>query len=158
MTQSQNADQTDQHEHLLMLWAAKPVGSLAERFPNENSFSQRLIDVRWADGITCPRCATKEIGSITSRKSYYCMQCKYQFTPTTGTILHRTHLELQTWFVATEYIVSCHARDRAANLLTVEKLKSKMLVTYKVAHRVRKVLSQDLLQQDGGLLWRCICA
>tara|TARA_R110002072_G_scaffold108792_1_gene235814 strand:+ start:1421 stop:1630 length:210 start_codon:yes stop_codon:yes gene_type:complete len=62
-----------------------------------------------------------------------------------------------TWFIGAETMIAAHAKGRAQDLLTSERLSGKLGVTYKVAYQLRKKLRADLLQQGGGLLGHCIC-
>src|SRR5262245_22095222 len=68
-----------------------------------------LEKMRWPNGVACPQCGNKSIShfqakgkSGKTRYLYQCLEkaCRYQFSPTTGTIFHDSHLPLNKWFNA----------------------------------------------------------
>src|SRR5262245_185318 len=59
-------------------------------------------ELRWPNGVECPRCKGKSISRIKERKVLECnaLDCRYQFSVTAGTIFHDSHLPLPKWFLA----------------------------------------------------------
>src|SRR5438128_7571031 len=74
--------------------------TLARHFDSDNKCRQYLEELAWPDGIKCQRCQSDKISHIEKRHQYDCDACRYQFSVTTGTILHDTHLPLWKWFAA----------------------------------------------------------
>jgi len=144
-------------EDWYQLLIALPAEGVKRHFDTEDKCIERLATVRWPAGVFCSSCGAKDVGRIKTRKSYQCRECRHQFTVTSETILHRTHLDLATWFIAAELMITAYERDRAQDLLTSEKLKTKLKVTYKVAYDLRRKLNADLAHPSGGLIGRCIC-
>ncbi len=70
-----------------------------KRFATEEACTEYLSEVRWPDGFVCPRCHGRA-GWATARGLYFCGACERQTSPTAGTIMHRTHLPLRSWFLA----------------------------------------------------------
>ncbi len=71
------------------------------RFGSEEKCRSYLEQLRWPDGVRCPRCgACRGISRIESRGQYECDSCRYQFSVRVGTVFHRSHLPLWKWFVA----------------------------------------------------------
>jgi transposase-like protein len=91
--------------------------------------------LRWADGIRCIRCQSDKISRIYGRNQFHCDVCKYQFSVTTGTIFHDTHLPLPKWFAA--IYLMCESRK----VISANHLKRTLSVAYKTAwylcHRIR---------------------
>jgi len=72
------------------------------RFPNDDACWHYLVQSRWPDGFQCP---DGHPGSfITTRKLFQCTGGK-QFSVTAGTVMHRSHMPLTTWFWAA-YLVA----------------------------------------------------
>lgn len=157
MAQDISSEDEQLQIHFLTLQLNIASGGGRVIFADENQARERLKSVRWPIRVICLRCGCDDVGLIEKRKTYYCRECKYQFTVTTSTVMHRSHLKVRTWFKAAKYIISCHAQGRAADLLTADQLKNQINVTYKVAYRIRKVLLIELLQSGGGTVGRCIC-
>src|SRR5258707_15849188 len=75
-----------------------------------------IEELRWKDGIRCPRCNSDKISRIQIRLQYDCYSCRYQFSVTSGTIFHDSHLPLPKWFAAT-YLMCESKKGISANQL-----------------------------------------
>jgi transposase-like protein len=73
---------------------------LVEQFSNEDKARQHLTELRWPNGVECPRCNSERVSPIKDRKQYSCNVCEYQFSVTSGTIFSDSHLPLWKWFLA----------------------------------------------------------
>src|SRR5215813_12622896 len=82
--------------------AKNSLSSLNVDFDTDTECRQALEELRWPEGVKCPRCASDKISRITTRKQYDCgnPECRYRFSVTTGTIFNDSHLALPKWFVA----------------------------------------------------------
>ena len=94
-----------------------------------------LEELRWPNGVECPRCQSKKISRIKARKMFDCDGCRYQFSVTAGTIFHDSHLPLPKWFMAI-FLISESKKGMSAL-----QLKRLLKVSYKTAwylcHRIR---------------------
>ncbi|MDQ4108217.1 MAG: transposase [Actinomycetota bacterium] len=108
----------------------------------ENRCRTFLEQLRWPDGVRCPRCeASKGISRIESRGQFECGACGYQFSVRVGTIFHASHLPLWKWFLAV-YIIG-GSRDG----VTANQLARMLGISYKTAwylsHRIRAAMRDD---------------
>src|SRR5262245_47935976 len=114
--------------------------TLVEKFRSEDKCWQYLEDLRWPDGIRCPRCKGEKISRIVKRRQFDCDSCRYQFSATAGTIFHDTHLPLWKWFAAM-YLIIESKKGMSAN-----QVKRTLGVSYKTAwylcHRIRKAMTE----------------
>src|SRR3712207_4959978 len=99
--------------------------SLVEQFQSEPACRAHLEELRWPDGVRCPRCAGTSISRIAARPQYDCNACRFQFSVTAGTIFHDTPLPLWKWFLAT-YIITESRKGVSAN-----QIKRTIGVSYK---------------------------
>src|ERR1700689_5742535 len=88
--------------------------TLIEQFGSEDLCRAYLEALRWPDEIVCPRCDSDKISRIVKRNQFDCDACRYQFSPTAGTIFHDTHLPLWKWFLAT-YLLCESRKGMSAN-------------------------------------------
>jgi len=58
-----------------------------------------LAEIRWPDGIECPRCHSRSISNVSKRNQYTCFDCQYQFSVTVGTSFQDSPIPLLTWFM-----------------------------------------------------------
>jgi transposase-like protein len=113
-------------------------------FSDVETCHEFLTEMRWPEGISCPRCGSTEIGKlILPRRIWNCRGCKKQFSVKVGTIFEDSPLGLDKWLPATWLIVN------AKNGISSCELHRSLGVTQKTAwfmlHRIR------LAMQDGSL-------
>lgn len=114
---------------------------LIERFGSEDKCHAYLEELRWPEGVKCPRCESDKISRIVKRRQFDCDGCRYQFSVRVGTIFHDSKLPLWKWFLAV-YMMGESKKGISANQL------SRMLgVSYKTAwylcHRVRATMKDE---------------
>lgn len=111
---------------------------LIEQYGSEDLCRAYLEELRWPDGVTCPRCESKKISRIVKRNQFDCDSCRYQFSVRVGTVFHDSHLPLWKWFLAT-YMMVESKKGMSAN-----QLKRTLNVAYKTAwylcHRIRSAM------------------
>src|SRR2546427_1009988 len=112
-----------------------------------------LEHMRWPDGVKCLSCESLRITPIISkgkrnkktgkvgpdRSLYQCKECRFQFTATTGTVYHDTHLPLHKWFLAIALITE------SKKGISANQLKRALGVQYRtawyLAHRIHKAMT-----------------
>src|SRR5258708_1208166 len=65
------------------------------------------VALRWPNGITCPRCGSKEHSFIKTRKIWFCKGCKKQFTVKVGSIFEDSPLGMDKWMIAVWMLTNC---------------------------------------------------
>jgi transposase-like protein len=114
---------------------------LVDRFGDEDKCRTYLEELRWPNGVVCPRCGNESTSRIEKRNKYDCNSCRYQFSVTAGTLFHDSHLPLRKWFIAT-YLICESKKGISAN-----QLKRTLGVSYKTAwylcHRIRDAMGDD---------------
>ena len=80
-----------------------------------------------------------------------------EFFPS-GTVVHRSRLDLRMWFIAAEEIISAYAESREEIRLIGHSMAKRYGISYPALHRLKKILIEDLSQQPGGgLIGACVC-
>jgi len=116
---------------------------LIEQYGSEDKCRAFLEDLRWPDGVRCPRCGTDSISRLKERKQFECNEtsCRYQFSVTAGTVFHDSHLPLWKWFLAI-YMVGESKKG-----ISAKQLQRTLDVSYKtawyLAHRIRSAMEED---------------
>lgn len=144
--------------HWMTLALRLPEGGVRAEFPNNDSCFDRLAAVRWPTGVTCPRCHERNIAPKSSRKTYRCRKCTYQFSATVGTFAHGGNKKLLTYFLAAEDIVIRKATMVGFASITGHDFKDRHGLAYETARRLLKLLTDELLLEGGGLIGHCICS
>jgi transposase-like protein len=120
---------------------------LIENFGTEAKCIEALAQLRWPNGIRCPKCESTEIGRIETRSLFQCNACEYQFSVRVGTVLQDSKLPLWKWFLATFLLIE------AKKGMSANQLGRTIGVSYKTAwylcHRIRAAMVDDGSKLSG---------
>lgn len=122
---------------------AMNLPDLIEQFRSEDKCREYLEDLRWPNGVYCPRCSCNSVSRIEKRSQWECndTSCRYQFSVTAGTVFHDSHLPLWKWFLAI-YLIGESRKG-----ISAKQLQRTLGVSYKTAwylgHRVRSAMEED---------------
>jgi transposase-like protein len=123
---------------------------LFEQFGSEDKCHAFLEELRWPDGVQCPRCQSKKISRIAARRQFDCDGCRYQFSVRVGTLFHDSKLPLWKWFLAV-YVMGESKKGVSAN-----QLKRMLGVSYKTAwylcHRIRSAMHDEAAPLLRGIV------
>src|SRR5437899_903890 len=119
-----------------------------QMFSSDAKCRELLKRLRWPVRPECPRCKGSATSLETTKDLLYCKECDYQFTVTSNTIFHDSHLPLIKWFCAV-YLLCESRKGMSAN-----QIKRMLGVSYKTAwylcHRIRKAMQiVDAPMLDG---------
>lgn len=132
----------------------------AKDFASEELCHEYLAARRWPEGVRCLDCDSTRISKFQvkgktridkktgetktgpTRYMYQCLDCRYQFAATTGTLFTDTHLELRVWMQA--IALMCTAKKG----VSAKQMERTLGVSYKTAwylnHRIRKAMDEGI--------------
>ena len=119
------------------------IVEFVEKYKDDNFCREYLFKKRFPNGFVCPRCDCESHGYYEKRNLYQCSKCRYQCSVTSGTIMHRTHIPLNKWFMAM-YLLAKDKRGYSAVQLSKE-----LRITYKSAWFLLKRLQTAMGQRDS---------
>ena len=108
-------------------------------FGSESVAATLLEQVRWRDGVECPRCRsdlTVKNGNYGPFQRYLCKDCDRTFNDKTGTIFAHSKIALRKW------LFSIYAFLRFNT--SIRQLQIEIDVTYKTVHRRIERFSEAL--------------
>ncbi|HXY23363.1 MAG TPA: IS1595 family transposase [Candidatus Acidoferrum sp.] len=150
---------------------------VTKRYATKEACLEYLEQMRWPNGVCCLKCGitgqddkgreviskfttnetTRERFSkkkqkmvtvkVPARSLYQCKECGYQFSATTGTIFHDSHLPLEKWFMAVALIMNAKKGISALQVgrdLGIDQADYKTV--WYLCHRIREAMC------EGGLL------
>ena len=120
-----------------------PLGTYMKKFQSEKQCAEYMASVRWRKGFQCPNCGHTHAYRLANGR-YQCAQCRRQTSVTAGTVLHRSHVRLTTWFLAF-YLVCLDKRG-----ISAVQLSSQIGVSYKTAWYMLKRIRMAMGQRDSG--------
>jgi transposase-like protein len=140
------------------------VRSLSAKFSSDEDCLKYIQEMRWPDGIVrCPDCGAKNIKrverSVTkkgkNRRGWFFLcgekTCGNQFSPTSGTLFHDTHLPLIVWFQAIVLILSAKKGISAMQLQRDLGIGGYKTAWY-LNHRIREAMREGSLPLMGGIV------
>lgn len=118
--------------------------SLIDRFNCDNKCREALEQARWPNGVCCTRCGDMNVRELPKHNRYECKSCSYQFSVTSGTIMHDSHLPLRKWFLA--IYLMCESRKG----MSANQLHRSLGIAYRTAwylcHRIREAMGNKPLE------------
>ena len=129
---------------------------VTDAFRTEEACLAYLTNLRWPGGVACLKCGSDHVSrafgakgrrGTARRQLYQCLEplCKHQFTATTGTLFHDSHLPLVKWFLAVAIMTN------AKKSVSAKQMERDLGVSYRTAwylnHRIRKAMEET----GGGL-------
>jgi transposase-like protein len=123
-----------------------------ELYGTDERCRQLLERLRWPEGVHCPRCKDTRVSRLKDYSRYECVGCEYQFTATSGTIFHDSHLPLPMWFLSV--LLICEAKKGMSAMQLKRTLWGQHKGSYKTAwylcHRIRRAMGEvDRPMMDG---------
>ncbi len=119
-------------------------------FSKPENCREYLVARRWPNGVTCPRCGSKDVLFLEKYNRWHCRE-KHpapQFTLKTGTIFEDSPIGLDKWLTAMWQIVNCK------NGISSYEVHRAIKITQKSAwfmdHRIRLALGMGHSKQMAG--------
>src|SRR5580700_1496217 len=119
-------------------------------FSDPANCREYLMERRWPEGATCPRCTSKDVIYLEKYNRWHC-RAKHeapQFTLKTGTIMEDSPIGLDKWLMAMWQIVN------SKNGISSYEVKRAIGITQKSAwfldHRIRLALTEGSFEKMSG--------
>jgi transposase-like protein len=124
--------------------------SVIEKYSDDAACRDLLEDLRWPNGIACPKCGGTSVYRLEARHQIECndRSCKYRFSATSGTIFHDSKLPLRKWLLAV-YIITESKKGISSNQLA-RMLNTTVKTAWYLSHRIREALKLDNPRQLTG--------
>lgn len=111
-----------------------------KRFPTHEDCLDYLEFVRWSGEPTCPYCQSPKSSPMPNERRYHCNNCNTSYSVTVGTIFHKTHLDLQKWFLALSLVLNAKKGISARQL--ARDLEVNKNTAWYLGMRIRKAMSE----------------
>ncbi len=107
-------------------------------YADEDKALEFVAKLRWPDGVVCPRCESREVWFLKTRRVWKCSGCKKQFSVKVGTVMEDSPIPLGKWLAAIWLVTNCK------NGISSCEMARDLHVTQKTAwflnHRVRLMM------------------
>ena len=124
------------------------IKALFRMFPDDETAERWFTEVRWSDGVHCPKCDSDNIQERATRKPqpYRCRSCRKDFSVKTDTLMHNSPLGCQTWAIAI-YLMTTGLKG-----VSSMKLHRDLDVTQKTAWHLSMRIRETF--EDDGVAFR----
>jgi predicted RNA-binding Zn-ribbon protein involved in translation (DUF1610 family) len=134
---------------------AEPPRSLPEfetRFPDDAACARWLAVKRWPAGFRCPTCGHDKAWELgRERLTLQCAACERQVSVTAGTVLHKSHLPLRTWFLAA-WLMATHAHGISARQLGRQLGLGSYKSAWLLVRKLRRAMVDPAREPLAGLV------
>ena len=123
---------------------------VAAVFATDEQCLAYLETMRWPDGVSCPICGAKDAYKVTRKSKtknvraqlYQCKEktCTTQFSVTSGTIFHDSHLPLNKWFTAIALMID--AKKGMSAMQLQRHLGCNYRTAWYLVHRIREAMDE----------------
>src|SRR6266576_2141359 len=118
-------------------------------FGDADTCHEFLTGMRWANGVRCPHCSSKNVGDLVkSRRIWNCKGCGKQFTAKVGTIFEDSPLGLEKWLPATWMIVN--AKNGVSSCELARSLGVMQKTAWFMLHRIRLAMQDGSIEKFSG--------
>jgi len=119
-------------------------------FPDDAACIAYLERLRWPAGFSCPACAHDGFWR-TGKGTRMCRDCGRKTSVTAGTIFHRSHTPLTTWFAAIWFVMSQKSGVSALGLQRVLGFGS-YETAWSWLHKLRRAMVRPDRQPLAGVV------
>ena len=120
---------------------------LMERFPDDETCRQHLIQIRWPNGVRCPRCDSDRTSALPKRKQWTCCACRYRFSAISGTVFENSKIKLRKWFSAILLLIV--SKKSQSSLQMNRQLGISQECCWHMCHRLREAMREDGTDRDA---------
>jgi len=119
-------------------------------FVSERRAANLLTQIRWRDGVYCPRCRAESViryGSYRVFQRYLCKDCDRTFNDQTGTVFEHSAVALRKWFLAVYTYIRFNTSLRQLDVEIDVSYKT----IYRRVQRFLRALDAPRLQLEGPI-------
>ena len=115
-----------------------------QRFPDQEACIAHLEAIRWGDKPSCPLCGSTNVARKRDGKRigrWNCHDCKASFNVLSGTVMQKTKIPLQRWFLAIGLIVN--AKKSLSSYQLARDLDMTQMSAWYMMQRIRSAMASN---------------
>jgi transposase-like protein len=119
-------------------------------FKNPDHCLEFMADLRWGGDPTCPRCQSKYVSFLSTRRIWKCLDCKKQFSVKVGTIFEDSALGLDKWLAALWMVAN--AKNGISTYEIARDLKVTQPTAWFMEQRIREAMKSKTFEKLAGTI------
>ncbi len=118
----------------------------------EEQAQKYLEQLRWPTGPQCPHCKLHQVTRIKGKRArwFQCNRCRKQFSVTVGTIFERSHVPLNKWVMAFQWL--CTSKKGISALQIARMLGVSYKTAWFMCHRIRHAMKRTNAPMMTGIV------
>ena len=114
---------------------------------NQEDCLTLLEEIRWSGTPQCPYCQSTNSRKLKNEYRYQCNECFTSYSVTVGTLFHKTHVNLEKWFLAIHLVLNSPKTISGRKL--AQEIKVNKNTGCYMLKRIRKAMieERELLQR-----------
>ncbi len=136
--------------------------NISQEFTTDEQCLEFLEKQKWPNGVVrCPTCGNDKISRITRKtpsknkraQLYQCLEktCKQQFSATSGTIFHDSHLPILKWFMAVSLVMDAK-KGMSAKQIQQHLGIGSYQTAWHMVHRIREAMEDQNPKPMSGIV------
>lgn len=109
-----------------------------------------MVQIRWPNGVCCPRCGSVEVQYISTRRTWRC-KSKHEnrtFSVKVNTIMEDSALKLETWMLA--FWLECNSKNSISSYEVARHCGVTQKSAWFMQQRIRLALQSGSFEKLGG--------
>ena len=107
-----------------------------------------VVRMRWPSGVCCPRCGSREVGFVKTRRIWNCKSCKKQFSAKVGSIFEDSPIGLNKWLPAMWLI--CNDKNGISSYEIHRGIGVTQKTAWFMLHRIRLAMQTETFELING--------
>src|SRR6266704_1956666 len=116
-------------------------------FSTDAKCRELMTRLRFPEGPRCLRCKGPVVELETEKQLFYCKDCDYQFSITSGTVFNDSHLPLAKWFLTTHLL--CEAKKGMSACQIQRTVGMSYKTAWYLCHRIRHAMTEARPMLEG---------
>ena len=127
--------------------------SICQRFPDQEACIEHLEQIRWHDDAYCPHCGSLHVARKADghrQGRWNCHDCKSSFNVLSKTILQKTKVPLQKWFMTIGLMVN--AKKSISSCQLARDLDVPQPTALSMQKRIRAAMAAEEMHLLQGII------
>lgn len=106
-----------------------------------------LEEIRWGGIPQCPYCESRKSRKLKNEQRYQCNECFTSYSVTVGTLFHKTHVDLQKWFLAIRIVFN--STESMSGRQLAQEIKVNKNTGFYMVERINKAMIEEAELIEG---------
>jgi transposase-like protein len=111
---------------------------------------EAVSKAKWQNGPECPKCESKRLSFVKTRKTWTCLDCRKQFSVKVGTIFEDSPIGLDKWLTAMWMLTNC--KNGVSSYEIARALEVTQKTAWFMLHRIRFAQHSGSIRKMSGIV------